>query len=47
MAAEAELTARYGDRLRAELLFRQAADMATAPAERKALPDRAAEMSEA
>ena len=42
MAAEAELTARYGDRLRAELLFRQAADMATAPAERKALLDRAA-----
>jgi RNA polymerase sigma-70 factor (ECF subfamily) len=44
MAAEAELTARYGDRLRAELLFRAAADIATSPAERKALLDRAAEM---
>ena len=44
MAAEAELTARYGDRLRAELLFRAAADLATSPAERKALLDRAAEM---
>jgi RNA polymerase sigma-70 factor (ECF subfamily) len=44
VAAEAELTARYGDRLRAELLFRSAADLATAPAERKALLDRAAEM---
>ena len=44
MAAEAELTARYGDRLRAELLFRSAADLATSPAERKALLDRAAEM---
>jgi hypothetical protein len=38
------LTARYGDRLRAELLFRAAADLATSPAERKALLDRAAEM---
>jgi RNA polymerase sigma-70 factor (ECF subfamily) len=44
VAAEAELTARHGDRLRAELLFRTAADMATAPAERKALLDRADEM---
>jgi RNA polymerase sigma-70 factor (ECF subfamily) len=44
VAAEAELTARFGDRLRAELLFRTAADMATSPAERKALLDRADEM---
>jgi RNA polymerase sigma-70 factor, ECF subfamily len=44
LAAEAELTARHGDRLRAELLFRAAADLATSPAERKALLDRAAEM---
>jgi RNA polymerase sigma-70 factor, ECF subfamily len=44
VAAEAELTARYGDRLRAELLFREAADLATSPAERKALLDRADRM---
>lgn len=45
VAAEAELTARYGDRIRAELLFRAAADLATSPAERKALLDRATEMA--
>jgi RNA polymerase sigma-70 factor (ECF subfamily) len=45
-AAEAELTARVGDRIRAELLFREAADLATSPAERRALLDRAAEMEE-
>jgi RNA polymerase sigma-70 factor (ECF subfamily) len=45
VAAEAELTARYGDRMRAELLFRAAADLATSPAERKALLDRATEMA--
>jgi RNA polymerase sigma-70 factor, ECF subfamily len=45
MAAEAELTAQYGDRMRAELLFRAAADLATSPAERKALLDRATEMA--
>jgi RNA polymerase sigma-70 factor (ECF subfamily) len=44
VAAEAELTARDGDRIRAELLFRRAADLATAPAERRALLDRADEM---
>ena len=44
VAAEAELTARAGDRIRAELLFREAADLATAPAERRALLMRAAEM---
>ncbi|HEU4346496.1 MAG TPA: sigma-70 family RNA polymerase sigma factor [Actinoplanes sp.] len=44
VAAEAELTARYGDRLRAELLFREAAGLAISPAERKALLDRANEM---
>jgi RNA polymerase sigma factor (sigma-70 family) len=43
-AAEAELTARLGDRLRAELLFREAADLTTSPAERRALLDRASEM---
>ncbi|MFG1607581.1 RNA polymerase sigma factor [Actinoplanes sp. NPDC049265] len=43
-AAEAELTARLGDRLRAELLFRAAADLTASPAERRALLDRAAEM---
>jgi RNA polymerase sigma-70 factor (ECF subfamily) len=45
-AAEAELTARMGDRLKAELLFREAADLATSPAERRALLDRATEMVE-
>jgi RNA polymerase sigma-70 factor (ECF subfamily) len=44
IAAEAELTARLGDRLRAELLFREAAALATSPAERKAMLDRADEM---
>jgi RNA polymerase sigma-70 factor (ECF subfamily) len=44
VAAEAELTARDGDRIRAELLFRRAADLATAPVERRALLDRADEM---
>ena len=44
LAAEAELTARLGDAIRAELLFREAADMATSPAERSALLRRAAEM---
>jgi RNA polymerase sigma-70 factor, ECF subfamily len=37
VAAEAELTLRHGDRLRAELLFREAADLAQSPAERDAL----------
>ncbi len=44
VAAEAELTARAGDPIRAELLFREAADLATTPAERRALLDRADEM---
>jgi RNA polymerase sigma-70 factor (ECF subfamily) len=44
VAAEAELTARAGDRIRAELLFREAADLVSAPAERRALLIRAAEM---
>jgi RNA polymerase sigma-70 factor (ECF subfamily) len=44
IAAEAELTARTGDRIRAEVLFRDAADLATAPAERAALLARADEM---
>jgi len=45
-AAEAELTARLGDRLRAELLFREAADLTTSPAERRALLDRASLIGE-
>jgi RNA polymerase sigma-70 factor (ECF subfamily) len=44
IAAEAELTARAGDRIRAELLFRDAADLATSPAERAALLTRADEL---
>ncbi len=44
VAAEAELTARAGDPIRAELLFREAADLATSPAERKALLERAGQM---
>ncbi len=44
VAAEAELTARAGDRIRAGLLFRRAADLVTAPTERRALLDRADEM---
>ncbi|MEV7628900.1 sigma-70 family RNA polymerase sigma factor [Actinoplanes sp. NPDC089786] len=46
-AAEAELTARLGDRIRAELLFRTAADETTSPAERHALLGRATEMEDA
>jgi len=45
-AAEAELTARLGDRLRAELLFREAADLTASPAERQALLGRALEMGD-
>jgi RNA polymerase sigma-70 factor (ECF subfamily) len=45
-AAEAELSARMGDRIKAELLFREAADLTTSPAERRALLDRAAQMEE-
>jgi RNA polymerase sigma-70 factor (ECF subfamily) len=44
VAAEAELTAREGDRWRAAALFRQAAAQAHGPAERRALLDRADEL---
>jgi RNA polymerase sigma-70 factor, ECF subfamily len=44
VAAEAELTARLGDRARAVALFRRAADVARAGSERRALLDRAAEL---
>ncbi len=47
VAAEAELTARAGDPVRAGLLFRRAAGMATTPAERTALLDRADEWEKA
>ena len=43
-AAEAELTARAGDPRAAEALFRAAADLASSPAEQRALLARAAEM---
>ena len=43
VAAEAEFTARAGDRARAAVLFRRAADLATSPAERTALRERAEE----
>jgi RNA polymerase sigma-70 factor (ECF subfamily) len=45
VAAEAEFTARNGDRVRAEALFREAADLTASPAERRALLGRAEEMS--
>ncbi|MEV6487283.1 sigma-70 family RNA polymerase sigma factor [Actinoplanes sp. NPDC051633] len=45
-AAEAELTARMGDRVKAELLFREAAGLTNSPAERRALLDRADQMLE-
>ncbi|MER7889848.1 sigma-70 family RNA polymerase sigma factor [Micromonospora sp. NPDC094482] len=45
LAAEAELTARQGDRARAVRLFRAAAAMSDAPAERRALTDRADELA--
>ena len=44
VAAEAELTARSGDRVRAASLFRTAADMAGSEPERRALLDRAADV---
>ncbi|SCF21776.1 RNA polymerase sigma factor [Micromonospora mirobrigensis] len=44
VAAEAHLTARYGDAPRAAQLFRRAAELAHGPAERRALLDRAAEL---
>ncbi|PWU54477.1 RNA polymerase subunit sigma-24 [Micromonospora sp. S4605] len=45
VAAEAELTARQGDRERAAALFRRAAAMCRAESERRALLDRAADLS--
>jgi RNA polymerase sigma-70 factor, ECF subfamily len=45
VAAEADLTARQGDRERAAALFRQAAAQTHAESERRALLDRAAEVS--
>ncbi|MDO3705422.1 sigma-70 family RNA polymerase sigma factor [Micromonospora sp. C28SCA-DRY-2] len=45
VAAEAELTARRGDRERAAALFRRAAAMCRAESERRALLDRAADLS--
>nr|WP_232075968.1 sigma-70 family RNA polymerase sigma factor [Phytohabitans suffuscus] len=45
LAAEADLTARRGDRARAAALFRRAAEQTHADAERRALLDRAAELS--
>lgn len=45
VAAEAELTARRGDRERAAALFRRAAAMCRAEPERRALLDRAADLS--
>jgi RNA polymerase sigma-70 factor (ECF subfamily) len=45
VAAEADLTARHGDRDRAAALFRQAAAETHAEPERRALLDRAAELS--
>ena len=44
VAAEAELTARSGDRVRAASLFRTAAEMAGSEPERRALLDRAADV---
>jgi RNA polymerase sigma-70 factor (ECF subfamily) len=44
VAAEAELTARSGDRERAVSLFRAAAEMAGSEPERRALLERAAEV---
>jgi RNA polymerase sigma-70 factor (ECF subfamily) len=44
VAAEAELTARSGDRVRAASLFRAAAEMAGSEPERRALLDRAADV---
>lgn len=44
VAAEADLTARHGDRDRAAALFRQAAAVARAESERRALLDRADEL---
>lgn len=46
VAAEAELTARAGDRVRAALLFRRAAGLVTSPAERASLFQRAEEVEE-
>ena len=45
LAAEADLTARHGDRGRAATLFRQAAAVAHSEPERRALLDRASENS--
>ncbi len=45
VAAEADLTARHGDRVRAAALFRQAAAIVHADSERRALLDRADELS--
>ncbi|MFF3666431.1 RNA polymerase sigma factor [Microtetraspora malaysiensis] len=44
VAAEADLTARHGDRVRAAALFRQAASVAYSEPERRALLDRADEL---
>ncbi|WP_245656549.1 hypothetical protein [Microtetraspora fusca] len=44
VAAEADLTARHGDRARAADLFRQAASVAYSEPERRALLDRADEL---
>ncbi|MFC0505598.1 RNA polymerase sigma factor [Micromonospora costi] len=46
LAVEAELTARQGDRARAVMLFRAAADLSDGPAERRALRDRADDLAE-
>jgi RNA polymerase sigma-70 factor (ECF subfamily) len=45
IAAEADLTARLGDHARAAALFRQAAGLTSADSERRALLDRAADLS--
>ena len=45
VAAEADLTARQGDRVRAAALFRQAAAAVASAAERRALLDRAADLA--
>jgi RNA polymerase sigma-70 factor (ECF subfamily) len=44
VAAEADLTARAGDRARAAALYRQAAEVAHSEAERRALLERADEL---